>query len=108
MEEVEEAEIPSHKSMKMFFLQNPAHKHHLPNKQIQGKMQHLEAGGQQRHLRRVADGEASGVDRGRLSPLWCQHLFARPQGADLTFTGRQLVCFEMIGSNLLSFEAAYL
>lgn len=40
--------------------------------------------------------------------LCCQHLFARPGGADPPFMGRQLAPFEMIGFNLLSFEVAYL
>lgn len=78
-------------------------------------MQLTENGGQQRHLGHAGDSEtrrqtSSGTaNAGPESPvLWCQHLFARPWGADPIFTGCQLVCFEMIGFNLLSFEATYL
>lgn len=110
MKEVEEAEIPSHKSMKMFFLHNPAYKHHL-KKNIKVKMQHLVKEDNSATYVTLLPGRRlawNGSRRGRLSPLWCQHLFARPRGADPTFIGRQLVCFEMIGFNLLSFEATYL
>lgn len=82
---------------------------------IKLKMKHIENGGRRRHLRQMGDSEtrwqtSSGTaNAGAEFPLlWCQHLFARPRGADPIFTGRQLVCFEMIGFNLLSFEATYL
>lgn len=78
-------------------------------------MQRIENGGQRRHPRHAGDSETHGqtssglANAGAEFPLfWCQHLNARPRGADPIFTGCQLVCFEMIRFNLLSFEATYL
>lgn len=89
----------------------------LEKKQISNcKGNALKSGGQRRHLRHAGDSETRGHSSsgngyrwGRVSPLVVPApFFARPQGADPIFTGCQLVCFEKIGFNLLSFEATYL
>lgn len=104
----------------MFFLQNPAYKHKCRQKHNPEKTEpnwkynalRTEDSGATYDARVTRRGAGKHLVEwltlGRVPLLWCQHLFARPRGADPIFTGCQLVCFEMIGINLLSFEATYL